>query len=161
METIVLSGVVYTIYKGWFWIVFVAIMAVSMLAGAKEGKEQRQLAEFNAAQAEREAAERKSESEAEAAKIEREGRILRGEQAAQAGGAGLTQTGSVLDVIADEAMEVELKRQEVLRRGRTEERAGTETASLERLRGKKAEKAGILKGASSGASTGASFAGMA
>lgn len=158
------AGMVMTSYgelhivAGWIWIAAIAALAISAYMGQQQGKADKAIADYNASVSERDAAERKSEAEAEAKKIERQGRLLRGSQAAAAGGAGITQSGSVLDIIADDAMETELKRQEVLRGGKTAERANLDQAALQREGGKRAAKTGILKGFSQGVGTAGSIA---
>lgn len=128
--------------------------AASLLGGFAQASSDRKVAEFNARQAEREGAAAEAEAKEEATRIRREGRRLRGRQVSQAAASGLGLSGSVLDILADDAMEIELQALDVLRQGELGKQRGTEEAAISRSTGRSRATSSILGGISRAAGLG-------
>lgn len=139
-----------------------ASAGLSILGGMAQAKSERAVAEFNAMQAERDAAAAEAEAKEEARRIRRQGRRLRGEQISQAAASGVTLSGSVLDILADDAMEIELQALDRLRQGEIASIQGRERADITRYAGEQRANQSILSGLSRAAVLGfqASQAGL-
>lgn len=135
-------------------IALVGAAALSAVGGLAAAQSQKETAEFNALQAERDAAAAEAESKEEARRIRHQGRRLRGEQVNQAAASGLTITGSILDILADDAMEIELQALDAERQGELSSIRGREEASLTRSIGKSQARQSILGGLTRAASFG-------
>lgn len=118
----------------------------TLLSGIGQAKQERETATFNALQAERDATTARLEAEEEAERIRRQGRRLRGEQIAASAASGLAGGGSLLDILADDALEIELQAQDVLRRGAISSQVSLEEASITRRIGKSRARQSILGG---------------
>lgn len=130
----------------------VVAAVVSAVASAEQAHSEKQIAKFNARQAERDAAAAEAEAKQEATRIRREGRSLAGRQIAQAASSGLGLSGSVLDILADDATNVELQALDVEREGQIAGIQGREQADIYKYTGQAQSTNTILTGISRSAS---------
>lgn len=127
-----------------------ALMAIAaglnIVSGFAQAGNERKIAEFNALQAERDAAIAEAEANEDARRIRHEGRLLRGLQTSQSSASNLTLSGSILDIIADDIMEIELKALDRERQGKIAGQRGREEAGLQRGLGAARAQQSILSG---------------
>lgn len=137
------------------------IMAATAVVGAvgaiQQGKAAKQAADYNAQISMENAQISRSNAAAEAGQISRENYLRLGAIRAAAGrNGGVSGEGSVLDVLGDVAAQGELEKQQALYQGELGARGYTNTATLDRMQGKSAQRAGYMKAGTDLLSGGAS-----
>jgi len=129
--------------------------AVSVVSQAQQGKEQQKWAEYNAAVAERDAQAAKQNAEYEAGIKRKATEKLLGRQRALYGKAGVTLEGSPLLLMSETATEGEMDALMIERGGTLQAQRYQTEATLSRMKGASAKKAGYY-GAGSTLLTGGS-----
>ena len=119
--------------------------ALSVFGQLQGGKASKEAAEFNEKVNRQNAELALVEARDNARIIDRQNYLLRGSIVAAQGASGGTQSGSVLDVIADAAAQGELEKQLVLYRGRLKARGYTNTADLDQMSGDAAQTGSYLR----------------
>lgn len=114
------------------------------IGALQEGAAANAAAQYNAQQYETAAKTVEEQGHAEANKARRENRRLLGQMRAQYGASGITLEGSPLDVLEDTAAEGELEAQQKIYSGRVQAVEYRNKASLSRMQGESAKKAGYI-----------------
>jgi len=114
----------------------------SAQAQAKQGKAQEQWYQYNASVAERDAESARQSAEYEAALKRKEGEKLLGRQRALFGKAGVTFEGSPLMLMEQTASDIEMDALMIERGGKLTEQRYQSEATLSRMQGTAAQKAG-------------------
>jgi hypothetical protein len=128
-----------------------AIMAavsagVSAVSSIQQGNAAKAAADFNATISMQNAEIARSDAAAQATQIERENAMRLGAiRTAQGKSGGAADTGSVLDVLGDQAAQGELEKQFAIYQGEQRARGFVNTANLDTASGKAAQKAGYMK----------------
>lgn len=128
-----------------------AVMAVvgagvSAVSAIQQGNAAKAAADFNATINMQNAEIARSDAAAQATQIERENALRLGAiRAAQGKSGGAADSGSVLDVLGDQAAQGELERQYAVYQGEQRARGFVNTANLDTASGKAAQKAGYLR----------------
>lgn len=134
-----------------------ASAVVSAVSSIQQGKAAKAAADYNATISLQNAEISRSNARAEAGQISRENYLRLGAIRAAAGrNGGVSGEGSVLDVLGDVAAQGELEKQQALYQGELGARGYTNTATLDRIQGKSAQRAGYLKAGTDLLSGGAS-----
>ena len=126
------------------------IMAATAVVGAvsaiQQGKAAKAADDFNANIASQNAQIARADAAAQAVQADREQYMRFGAiRAAQGKAGGAAGAGSVLDVLADNAMQGELERQNIIYQGEQRARGYSNTASLDTFAGKNAQTSGYMK----------------
>jgi len=129
------------------------IMAASAVVGAvsaiQQGKAARAASEFNANVEMQNAQIARADAAAAAQQVDRENYMRFGaSRAAQGRSGGAADQGSVLDVLADNAMQGELEKQNVIYQGEQRARGFNNSSALDTTAGKNAQTSGYLKAGS-------------
>lgn len=122
-----------------------AAAGIAAVGAVKQGQAAQAAATFNAMAAEADASQARSDALAQSMQTQRENVLRLGSMRASAGAGGGTMEGSVLDVLADTAAQGELQRQWVLYQGEARARGYRTTATLDRMQGKAAADAGLMR----------------
>jgi hypothetical protein len=122
----------------------VAGAVMSGVGAYRQGKAARAAAEYNATIQRQNAEITREQTKLQVQQADREAYLRRGALIAAHGKSGGAQQGSVLDVLADNAAQDEIQRQDIAYRGALAERGFTNTATLDEFEGKHAEKQGYL-----------------
>ena len=123
--------------------------AVSAVGAIQQGKAAKAAADYNATVSEQNAQIARNDAAMQATQIERENALRLGAiRAAQGKSGGVANEGSVLDVLGDVAAQGELDRQYAIYQGEQRARGFTNTAQLDRVSGKQAQRAGYLRAGS-------------
>jgi len=123
-----------------------ASAVVSAVSAIQQGKAAKAAADFNATVNTQNAQIARSDAAGQAAQIERENALRLGAiRAAQGKSGGAADSGSVLDVLGDQAAQGELEKQYAIYQGEQRARGYTNTATLDTASGKAAQKAGYMK----------------
>lgn len=129
--------------------VLVAVAAsagVGAISAIQQGKAAKAADDFNATVSMQNAAISRADAAAQAAQIDRENYMRLGAiRVAQGKSGGAAGQGSVLDVLADNAMQGELERQNATYVGEQRARGYINTAGLDTAAGKNAQATGYLK----------------
>ena len=112
--------------------------AVAAVGAIQQGQAAKAAANYNAQIADQNAAIARQQTELRDQQQARENYLRLGAIRAAAGANGNTNAGSVLDVVADVAMQGELQRQQIRYGGKLQERDFGNTAALDRTAGKQA-----------------------
>lgn len=119
---------------------------VSAVSAIQQGNAAKAAADFNASISMQNAEIARSDAAAQATQIERENALRLGAiRAAQGKSGGAADSGSVLDVLGDQAAQGELERQYAVYQGEQRARGFVNTANLDTASGKAAQKAGYMK----------------
>lgn len=118
------------------------------VSAISQGNAARKQGEYNAAIATRNAGLARDQANADADAQSRVARQKMGAARAAVGASGIGTEGSPLDVLAMSASNAELDRQNILYKGQLRALGYEDTAALEESRGRSAQKAGYIKGAS-------------
>ena len=129
------------------------IMAASAVVGAvsaiQQGKAAKAASEFNAEVSMQNAQIARADAAAQAAQADREQYLRFGAiRAAQGKSGGAAGEGSVLDVLADNAIQGELEKQNIIYQGEQRARGFVNTANLDTTAGKNSQTAGYMKAGS-------------
>jgi len=142
----------------------VAATGVSAVSQIQQGKEQQKWSEYNAAVAERDAKAATAAAGYEASQKRKETERLLGRQRALYGKSGVTMEGSPLELMSETAAEGELDALMIQRTGAVSAQRYGEEATLSRMKGSSAKRAGywgagttLLTGAGSAASSYGSY----
>ena len=119
--------------------------ALSVFGQLQSGKASKQAAEFNEKINRQNAELAQVEARDNARIVDRQNYLLRGSIVAAQGASGGTQSGSVLDVIADAAAQGELEKQMIIYRGQLKARGYTNTADLDQMSGDAAQTGSYLR----------------
>jgi len=112
----------------------------------QQGRAAKAAADFNATINMQNAEIARSDAAGQAVQIERENALRLGAiRAAQGKSGGAADSGSVLDVLGDQAAQGELERQYAVYQGEQRARGFVNTANLDTASGKAAQKAGYMK----------------
>lgn len=122
--------------------------AVSAIGSIQQGNAAKQAANFNAQVANNNAIAARQNAAANAKRQEREARLRAGANRAAAGASGIQLSGSVLDLLEDNAMEEELDRLTILHQGELQASGLESSATLLRAEGSAAQRAGFAGAAS-------------
>jgi len=126
-------------------IMSIAGTAVAVYGVYQQGQAQKSAADYNARLAGQNAVIARQQADLRARQQDRLNRMRLGTIRATQGAAGGAQDeGSVLDIIADNAMQGELQRQEIMYEGELKARGYQGTAALDRMQGKAAGKAAAI-----------------
>ena len=126
-------------------IMSIAGTAVAVYGVYQQGQAQKSAAEYNAKLAQQNAIVARQQADLRARQQDRLNRMRLGTIRATQGAAGGAQDeGSVLDIVADNAMQGELQRQEIVYEGELKARGFSATAALDIMQGKAAAKAGAI-----------------
>lgn len=126
--------------------VIAAGAAVSAVSAIQQGNAAKAAADFNATISMQNAAIARSDAAAQATQIERENALRLGAiRTAQGKSGGAADSGSVLDVLGDQAAQGELEKQYAIYQGEQRARGFVNTANLDTASGKAAQKAGYMK----------------
>lgn len=129
--------------------VMLASAAVAAISAVQQGKAAKAADEFNANVSLQNATISRADAAAAATQVDRENYMRLGAiRAAQGKSGGASGQGSVLDVLADNAMQGELERQNVIYQGEQRARGYANTAALDVTAGKNAQTAGYMKAGS-------------
>jgi hypothetical protein len=112
----------------------------------QQGRAAKAAADFNASISMQNAEIARSDAAAQATQIERENALRLGAiRAAQGKSGGAADSGSVLDVLGDQAAQGELERQYAVYQGEQRARGFVNTANLDATSGRAAQTAGYMK----------------
>lgn len=125
--------------------IMMAGAAMSAVSAIQQGKAAKAAAQFNSKIAEQNVDITHEQTAAQVAQHDREQYLRLGAiRAAQGKGGGSAKEGSVLDILADTAAQGEIARQDIVYRGALQERGYKNTATLDTMQGRNAEKTGYL-----------------
>jgi hypothetical protein len=127
-------------------IIAIAGAGVSAVSAIQQGNAAKAAADFNAAVGMQNAEIARGDAAAQASQIERENALRLGSiRAAQGKSGGAADSGSVLDVLGDQAAQGELEKQYAVYQGEQRARGFVNTANLDTASGKAARTAGYMK----------------
>jgi hypothetical protein len=123
-----------------------AAAAAAAASAVQQGNAAKASANFNAAVGMQNAEIARGDAAAQASQIERENALRLGSiRAAQGKSGGAADSGSVLDVLGDQAAQGELEKQYAVYQGEQRARGFVNTANLDTASGKAAQKTGYMK----------------
>ena len=127
-------------------LIAIAGAGVSAVSAIQQGNAAKAAADFNAAVGMQNAEIARNDAAAQASQMERENALRLGAiRAAQGKSGGAADTGSVLDVLGDQAAQGELEKQYAVYQGEQRARGFVNTANLDTASGKAARNAGYMK----------------
>ena len=134
-----MTGVEITLAQG----LMLAGTGVTALGSIQQGNAAKQAANFNAQVANNNAIAARQNAAANAKRLEREARLRAGANIAASGASGVQVSGSVMDLLEDNAMEEELDRLTILHQGELQASGLESSATLLRAEGSAAQRAGF------------------
>ncbi|MGH8702050.1 MAG: hypothetical protein ACREVR_12880 [Burkholderiales bacterium] len=128
-------------------VIAIAAAAVSAYGAIQQGQAAKQQARFNADVADQNAKAARANSVMQQQQQQRETYKRLGAIRANQGASGGTMEGSALDVLGETAAQSELEKQNIAYRGELQARGHTNTATLDLMQGKQAEKSANIQAA--------------